>query len=280
MSAPPVGSDSHLTPDQATGPDAEAGADVALLELPDALAAALADVEALAVQKDTREAVARLTGVDEARGYDGDEAETVADQPAPRSLGPAIRGMPVDDRATAVLKSQLDQIRKSLAAEQDARARAEKDVEQVRADLKATRQRFARAADQQTELQRRLDRAEADLPQRTARRIIKALLPALDAQHAVVTGLLDGSDLHDDARRALELLRNDWQRALLAVEVTAFDAEGQRFDPAVHEAISQAPAPDGVKPGTVLRQVGRGYLYGGRLLRSAQVVVAADDAGQ
>lgn len=165
-------------------------------------------------------------------------------------------------------------MRQSLAAEQEGRAKAERDLEQLRADLKATRQRFARAADHQTELQRRLDRAESELPARTTRRLLQALLPALDAQDTVLNGVQSDPGLSAEGQRAIEMLRRDWQRALLSLNVTAFDAQGQRFDPAVHEAISSQTAPDGVEAGTVVQQVGRGYLLEGRLLRSAQVVVA------
>ncbi|MEY3015065.1 MAG: hypothetical protein RIT45_3800 [Pseudomonadota bacterium] len=287
----------------ATTEQAENPPDIAMLELPDALAAALAEAEALAQQKESRAAVARLTGAEDGGAFedeaDGAEVapEPVAPAPRPapaaaapaavsaptgpgeRSFGPAIRGMPVEDRATAAMRTQLEQLRRSLAEEQDARARAEQDAQQVRADLRATRQRFARASDQQVELQRRLDRAESELPARTTRRLLQGLLPALDSQHTVLQGLAADASLGDESRRALEMMRSDWQRALLSVGVTAFDAEGQRFDPAVHEAISSVAPPEGVKPGTVLRQVGRGYLLDGRLLRSAQVVVTNAEEG-
>jgi molecular chaperone GrpE len=300
-------------------------ADVALLELPDALATALAEAEALAQQVETRAAVARLTGgatrtsgggprlpvgtvndeaagdgVGEGEDDDGEDAYVevgpategvrarvrpgaattprVADGP---SFGPAIRGIPAQDGATVALRTQLESLRTRLEAAESAQARAVRDAETARADLKATRGRFQRAADQQVELQRRLDRAESELPARTTRNLLLQLLPALDAQHTVFRGLDRQGDLPVEVTRALEMVRGDWERVLAGLGVRAFDAEGERFDPAVHEAISTVQTAD-APVGTVLRQVGRGYLYEGRLLRSAQVVVAAavdDDVG-
>ena len=48
---------------------------------------------------------------------------------------------------------------------------------------------------------------------------------------------------------------------------------GERFDPAVHEAIQQLET-DAHPPGTIIAEVTPGYRFGERLLRPAMVVVA------
>ena len=52
-------------------------------------------------------------------------------------------------------------------------------------------------------------------------------------------------------------------------------AHGGRFDPSLHEAIASVPA-TGKPEGTILAEARKGYLLHGRLLRPAQVTVAAD----
>ena len=56
----------------------------------------------------------------------------------------------------------------------------------------------------------------------------------------------------------------------------SIEAEGQKFDPNLHEAISHEPndAPEG----TVIRQARRGYRFKDRLLRPARVVVSSGPA--
>jgi molecular chaperone GrpE len=49
---------------------------------------------------------------------------------------------------------------------------------------------------------------------------------------------------------------------------------GRPFDPNVHEAVATVPS-DGRAPGTVAREVRRGWRLGDSLLRPAQVVVVA-----
>ena len=51
------------------------------------------------------------------------------------------------------------------------------------------------------------------------------------------------------------------------------DSLGQRFDPAIHDAIQQIESTEH-QPGTIVSEITPGYLFGKRLLRAAMVVVA------
>jgi molecular chaperone GrpE len=51
-------------------------------------------------------------------------------------------------------------------------------------------------------------------------------------------------------------------------------AEGQAFDPALHEAIATVPW-KGMPEGAVLAEARKGYMLNGRLLRPVQVTVVA-----
>jgi molecular chaperone GrpE len=55
------------------------------------------------------------------------------------------------------------------------------------------------------------------------------------------------------------------------------DAEGQKFDPNLHEAIANEPSAD-VAEGVVIRQTRRGYRMKDRLLRPSSVVVSSGAA--
>lgn len=56
--------------------------------------------------------------------------------------------------------------------------------------------------------------------------------------------------------------------------VGAFDPTGERFDPALHEAVSTRPAAEGEQAGVVAETLERGYRVGEQVLRPARVVVA------
>jgi molecular chaperone GrpE len=81
-------------------------------------------------------------------------------------------------------------------------------------------------------------------------------------------------------RRGVELTRDDLLRVLANHGLERFEAVGEPFDPAWHEAVQVVSARAlGVEPGTVVEEKQAGYrkhdaVHGERLFRPAQVVVA------
>ena len=59
--------------------------------------------------------------------------------------------------------------------------------------------------------------------------------------------------------------------ALTALKVEEIPAEGQPFDPNLHNAVMQKPAEDGQKSGTVVQVFQKGYKIGDRIIRHATV---------
>ena len=58
--------------------------------------------------------------------------------------------------------------------------------------------------------------------------------------------------------------------------IPTIKTENEVFDPTVHEAISQQPG-NGADPGTVIGVTSRGYVLHDRVVRPAQVIVAANE---
>ncbi|MCO4760617.1 MAG: nucleotide exchange factor GrpE [Myxococcales bacterium] len=244
--------------------------------LSDALAAALADAQDHADKKD------KIAERDEIR-----ETVESVQRESGEHVGPDIRGLPAEqasrrppeqeDPALRALRQRYADLTRQYEDEQGTSKRLRRQLDEVRGDLKATRTRFHRMVEQLEEAQRRLARQELELPGRLRRQLVRGFLPALDSLDTVARTMLEQTDLPLASREGLQILCTNFERALQTSQVIAFDATGQRFDPAVHDAIAEE-ASDEVASGTVLRQVGRGYLLEGKLLRSAQVVVARGDS--
>jgi molecular chaperone GrpE len=81
----------------------------------------------------------------------------------------------------------------------------------------------------------------------------------------------DAESLRAGSEATLKLLIT----ALERFGIEEVDAEGEPFNPEVHEAMTVQPSDD-VEPGSVLTVVQKGYLLNGRLLRPARVIVAAE----
>ena len=71
----------------------------------------------------------------------------------------------------------------------------------------------------------------------------------------------------------VEMTQRDMMAAFERVGIQTIDAMGQAFDPALHEAMFEAPD-ESVPEGTVVQVLQTGYVLGDRLLRPAQVGVA------
>jgi molecular chaperone GrpE len=75
----------------------------------------------------------------------------------------------------------------------------------------------------------------------------------------------------------VELVRRQFLGKLEGAGVMRFEALGERFDPARHEAITVAPAADPTHDGLIVGVIAPGYQIGDEILRPAQVAVARTD---
>lgn len=71
----------------------------------------------------------------------------------------------------------------------------------------------------------------------------------------------------------VRLVRQQLEGVLRGYGVERIEALGQRFDPAVHEAIGMIAVDDPQRHGAVVHQAEPGYRMSGRLLRPARVSV-------
>ncbi len=175
-------------------------------------------------------------------------AETAAEATAAEGAPPAA--VPTDAERIAALEAELSQMRdKWLRAEADnanLRARAKREAEDAR--LYAV-QKFARDV---------VETAE------NLRRGLDSLPPAAEDEAELLAKLRGGFEGVERAFSAM-LERHGVQKQ---------DAQGKVFDPELHQAMAEQPAPEGVEPGTVIQAWTPAWTLHGRLLKPAMVVVA------
>ncbi len=186
----------------------------------------------------------------------------------------AVSSRPTSDLNTAMAANLRDAKLQSTELKRELE-QAQNQLVQTQADLTVTRRRYAKLDQEAEEVRRRLQRAEMDLPTNGARQTLMAILPALDNTWEVLDKIEENDQVDEPTKEAARMLRSQWNRAFAAMQVQAFDAIGQKFDPVVHEVIAQVSGEG--EPGRVVRQVGRGYLLSGKLLRSARVVLCRSD---
>ena len=82
------------------------------------------------------------------------------------------------------------------------------------------------------------------------------------------------SDNIESIRQGLKMIIAEFNKAFDTLGVTAIDAVGKPFDPALHEAVAHEPS-DRVPEGVVIKQWSSGFKMGEKLLRPARVVVSS-----
>ncbi|MGE5283460.1 MAG: nucleotide exchange factor GrpE [Actinomycetota bacterium] len=101
--------------------------------------------------------------------------------------------------------------------------------------------------------------------------LLRAILPFLDnLERAMGQGGASAGALLSGVRMTYDLFLSELRKFGLE----QLPVQGGTFDPSLHEAIASVPSP-GKPGGSILAEARKGYLLHGRLLRPAQVTVAA-----
>lgn len=127
---------------------------------------------------------------------------------------------------------------------------------------------WQRAAADYQNFKRRVDQERSELSQIANASLMINLLPIVDDLERALENVdahLAGLTWLDGVR----LIHRKFQALLEMYGVTEIAADGQDFDPNVHEAVMYAEG----ESGKVLNVAQKGYLLGGRVLRPAMVVV-------
>jgi len=172
--------------------------------------------------------------------------ETPVETPAEPAPAEAVQV--VSQEEFDALKKQLEELQVQAAEYKDGWQRAVADFQNYR---------------------KRVERENGEVYQNAVAGIIKRYLPILDdLERALAARPADMAWVE-----GIELIYRKLQVILEAEGVKRIEAEGQVFDPNLHEAISQEPA-EGHESGQVIAVVQNGYKLGERVIRPAMVRVA------
>lgn len=103
---------------------------------------------------------------------------------------------------------------------------------------------------------------------------VKGMLPVLDGfDMALAASSSCGREEEDPVLAGFRMVQRQFLAALADLGLEAVDAEGQAFDPALHEALAVCPVSEPEQDGLVLAQIRRGFALDGKTVRAAQVQV-------
>jgi molecular chaperone GrpE len=151
---------------------------------------------------------------------------------------------------------------------------AEREIEDLRRALEERDAQYLRLAADFENFRRRAAQESLDRAQYAAENAAVALLPVLDNLQRAIQHAPEGDPMVDGVR----MVAKQFVDSLRSIGVTPIEAEGQPFDPSLHEAIAGEESPE-VDRDTVAAVLQPGYRLHDRVLRPALVRVAHPVAG-
>jgi len=143
-------------------------------------------------------------------------------------------------------------------------------MDEARAEIGDLSERLLRLQADFENFRKRAQREKDEARQFANQSLIEKQLPVLDNFEMALAAVKDADPA---IRDGVQMIYDQLLGILRDAGVETIDAKGVRFDPNLHEAISQQETTE-VEVGTVVEQVQRGYRLHERLVRPARVVVA------
>ena len=149
-------------------------------------------------------------------------------------------------------------------------AQAEDEAQKLRTERDSLFDRLARLQAEFDNYRKRAAKERDDFRDFAVSDAARTLLPVLDSFNLA---LKNASAKPEDLRKGVELIHKQLQDVLQKMNVQRIPAQGERFDPRVHEAIEMVESNE-VPDHHVLEELQPGYRIKERLLRPAMVRVA------
>ncbi len=135
------------------------------------------------------------------------------------------------------------------------------------------RDQFVRLQADFANFRNRTQRERIELYQRANEDLLLEILPVLD-HYEMGLQTAEQQDTDPAVLDGFKLVYDQFQNVLDKFNLKPIDAVGETFDPHKHEALTHMPS-DEYPAGVCSNQIRRGYLFGDKLLRPAQVVVSS-----
>ena|SRR5436190_23586021 len=165
------------------------------------------------------------------------------------------------------------------AAAQAAEPASEESLlKQIQADLDRFRDLALRSQADFENFRKRASREKEDAVKYANASFLEKLIPILDNFELGLNAARSSAE-NSPILAGMDMVAKQLTDFLLGIGVEPINAEGQPFDPNLHEAVAQEASAE-VPEGVVLRQLRRGYKLRDRLLRPATVMVSKGSAAK
>lgn len=165
-----------------------------------------------------------------------------------------------------------EELKKELEEMMQERDKLKEEIEEARSSYATLLEEASRIKADFYNYRQRSEREIKKERQRGAEDILVQLLPVLDNLERALMhlGELDDSPM----AKGISMVYKQLLQSLNDIGLQPIPTVGQRFDPALHEAVSIVVTEEAERDGEVLEEIEKGFTFGGKVLRPAKVKVA------
>ncbi|MEK6615864.1 MAG: nucleotide exchange factor GrpE [Bacteroidota bacterium] len=119
---------------------------------------------------------------------------------------------------------------------------------------------------------KRMSKERIDLLKYAGEDVFKKIIPVLDDFERAFKSLAEITDINI-IKQGEELIYNKFKNILTQSGLEEMKSTGEVFDPELHDAVTNIPAPSEEMREKVVEEIEKGYYLNGKVIRHAKVVV-------
>jgi molecular chaperone GrpE len=146
------------------------------------------------------------------------------------------------------------------------------ELEKVKSELDEYKDKYLRLQAEFDNFRRRTAKERLELVQTAGKDVIVDLLDVMDDSDRAQKQM-EATDDIKQLREGVTLVFNKLRNVLQAKGLKPMETKETDFNPDLHEAITEVPAPSEKLKGKVIDEVGKGYYLKDKIIRHAKVVV-------
>ena len=146
--------------------------------------------------------------------------------------------------------------------------------ELLKQELGLANDRYLRLYAEFDNFRRRTAKEREDARKSEGKDVIVALLPVLDDFDRAIRSIENSTDI-TAVKEGVALVQNKLKNVLAQKGLKEMQSIGAAFDPEIHEAITNIPAPSDDMKGKVVDEMEKGYYLNDKVARFAKVIVGA-----
>ncbi len=143
---------------------------------------------------------------------------------------------------------------------------------ELQQEIGELKDKFMRQTAEFDNYKKRTARERLDLFKTAGQETIAAMLPVLDDfDRAIKAG--ESDDTIEPVSEGIKMIYNRLKTVLGQKGLKGMESTGETFDPELHEALTEIPAPSEDLKGKIIDTIEKGYYLNDKIIRHARVVV-------